>query len=67
MSWECGKGGKIVRWRDQRTWRVVRCQGGSFLVLFKDRGRRVSPRLHLIVFDVDQRNEGAGWVQDYLA
>ena len=45
----------------------MRCQGGSFLVLFRDRGRKVSPRLHLIVLDVDQRNEGAGWVQDYLA
>ena len=24
------------------------------------------PRFHLFVSDVDQRNEGAGWVQEYL-
>ena len=29
-----------------------------FLVLFKDGGRRVSPRFHLFVSDVDQGNRG---------
>ena len=30
------------------------------LVLFKDEGRRVSPRFHLFVFDVNHWNEEAG-------
>ena len=38
-----------------------------FVVLFKDGGRRVSPRFHFFVFGVNQGNEGAGWVQDFLA
>ena len=44
----------------------VERQGGRFMVLFKSGGCKVSPRFHILVFDVDQpRNEGAGWVQDY--
>ena len=39
----------------------------GFLVLFKGGGRRVSPRFHLFVADVNQGKEGAGWVQDFLA
>ena len=31
-----------------------------FLVLFKDGGRRVSPRFHLFVSDVNQGNKEAG-------
>ena len=31
-----------------------------FLVSFKDCGRRVSPRFHLFVSDVNQGNEEAG-------
>ena len=34
------------------------------LVLFKDRGRRVSPRFYLFVSDINQWNEEAGGVQD---
>ena len=46
----------------------MKWQGGAFLVLFKSGERRVSPRFHLFVYDVDQqRNKGAGWVPDYLA
>ena len=37
------------------------------MFIFKGGGRRVAPRFHVFVSDVDQRNEGAGWVQDYLA
>ena len=56
MKWQGGKGGRAVKW-----------QGERFLVLFKSRGRRVSPRFHLFASDVDQqRKEGARWVQDYL-
>ena len=38
-----------------------------FLVLFKDRGRRVSPRFHLFVSDVNQGNKEVGRVQDFVA
>ena len=38
-----------------------------FVVLFKDEGRRVSPRFHLFVSAVNQGNKEAGWVQDFLA
>ena len=37
------------------------------MVIFKGGGCWVAPRFHLFVSDVDQRNKGAGWVQDYLA
>ena len=37
-----------------------------FLVLFKDGRRRMSLRFHLFVFDVNQGNEEAGWIQDFL-
>ena len=75
---QSGKSGRIVRWQVQRGGRVVRrqvgkggrvakWQGGRFLVLFNVRGRRMSPRFHIFVSNVDQWNAGAGWVQDYLA
>ena len=38
-----------------------------FLVLFKDGGHRVSPRFRRFVSDVNQGNEYAEWVQDFLA
>ena len=38
-----------------------------FLVLFKDGGCRLSPRSHLFVSDINQGNEEACWVQDFLA
>ena len=38
-----------------------------FLVLLKDGGRRVSLRFYLFVFDVNQGNKEAGWVQVFLA
>ena len=41
--------------------RVVKQQGGRFLVLFKSWEHWVTPRFHLFVSDVDQpQNEGAG-------
>ena len=40
--------------------------GGMFLVLFNRHGHRVSPRFYLFVFDVNQGNKGAGWVEDFL-
>ena len=45
----------------------MRQHSGRFLVIFKGGRRRVAPRFHLFVSDVDQQNEGAGWVQDYFA
>ena len=56
MRWQGGEGGRVVKW-----------QGGRFLVLCNSVGVRVSSRFHLFVSDVDQqRNEGAEWVKDYL-
>ena len=40
--------------------RLVRWQGGRYLVLFKDGGHKMSPRFHLFVSDVNQRNQGVG-------
>ena len=40
---------------------------GRLLVIIKGWERRMAPKFHLFVSDVDQRNKGAGWVQDYLA
>ena len=40
----------------------MRWQGRSFVVLFKAGRRRVSPRLHLFVSDLNQRNKRAGCV-----
>ena len=30
-------------------------------------GHKMSPRFHLFVSDVNQENQGVGWVQDFLA
>ena len=70
VRWQVGKGGRVVRWqgwKGGKYGRVVRQQGGRFLVLFKGGGCRVSPRSHLFVSDINQRNKGAGSVQDSLA
>ena len=59
MRWQSGKGRRVLRW-----------QGGRFLVLFKGGEDRVSSRFYLFVsnvnqgakgwFDVNQGNEGDG-------
>ena len=67
VRWQVGNGGRVVRWQGGKGGRVVRWQGGRFLVLFEGGGRRVSPRFHLFVSDVNQRNQGAGCVQDIFA
>ena len=55
-GWQGGKSAKVMRWQGGR---VVKWYGGSFLVLFKGVGHRVSRRFHLFVSDVDQQwNEG---------
>ena len=38
--------------------RLVRREGGRFLVLFKGSKNRVSPRFYFFVSDVNQGNEG---------
>ena len=53
---QAGKGGKVVR-----------SEGGRFLVLFKHAGCKLSPRFHLFVSDVNQGSEEAAWVQDFHA
>ena len=59
MRWGVGKGGRVMWWQGGKGGRVVRWEGGMFLVLFKGGERRVSPRFHLFVSDVNQGNEGA--------
>ena len=49
MSWQGKKKGR----------RVVRWEGGTFLVLFRGGEHRVSLRCYLFVSDVDQGNVGA--------
>ena len=53
-------------------WSRKSCLGSAeiacfvFLVLFEDWGRRAGLKLHLFVSDVNQENEDAGLVQDFL-
>ena len=63
MKWEGGKGGKVVRWE---RWENGEAESGRYLVLFKGGGHKRGPRFHLFVSDVNQGNEGVGWVQDFL-
>ena len=41
-------------------------RGGRAVRLFKSGRRRLSPRFHLFVFDVNQRKKGTGYIQDIL-
>ena len=59
VRWQGGKDGKVVRWQGGKGGRMVRQKGGRYLVLFKDRGHKVSPKFHLFVSDVNQRNQGS--------
>ena len=67
VRWQGGKGGKVVRWQGEKGGRMVRQKVERYLVLFKDGGHKMSPRFHLFVSNVNQGNEGVGWVQDFLA
>ena len=57
VRWQVRKGGTVVRWQGGKGGRVVRWQSGRFLVLFEDGRRRVSPRFHLFVSDVNETKE----------
>ena len=60
------KGERIVRWQGWRGGRLVRLPGGrGLLVLLK--GGEVSPRFHLFVSNINEWNEGARWLQYFLA
>ena len=68
VRWQVGKGRRVVSWQGGEGGRLLKWQGGRFLVLFKGERRRVTPRFHLFISNVNQRNGGAGWVQgDFLA
>ena len=58
---------RVVRWQGGKGGRVMRWQGRRLLVLFESEGRRVISRFNLFFSDVNQRNSGAGCVQDILA
>ena len=67
MRWESGRlvrwdGGRVVR----KDGRMVRQKGGGYLVLFKGGEHKMSPRLNLLVCDVNQGNEGLSWVTIFL-
>ena len=66
VRWQGGKGGKVVRWQSRKGGRMVRQKVGRYLVLFKGGRRNMSPRFHLFVSGVNQRNKGVGWVQNFL-
>ena len=61
------KGGKVVRWQVGKGERMVRQKVGMYMVLFRGARHKMSPRFHLFISDVNQGNEGVGWVQDFLA
>ena len=44
----------------------MRQKGGRYLVLFKGGGHKMSPRFYLFVSDVNQGNEGLGWVHNFF-
>ena len=60
MRWEGNKIGRVVRWLGGKGGKMVSHKGGRYLVLFKDGGHKMSPRLHLFVSDVNQGIEGVG-------
>ena len=64
--WKVDKRGREVRWQWDKGGGVARWQGGRFLALFKGWKRRVTPRLHLFVPDVNQGIEGVRWVQYFF-
>ena len=63
MNWERSKSSdlgrwerfmRIKKWQGGKGGRVMRRQSGRYPVLFEDGGRRVSPRFHFFVSDVNQ-------------
>ena len=48
--WGTWEGVDVVRWNDGKCGTVVRWEGGRFLVLFKGRACKVSPRFHIFCF-----------------
>ena len=61
MKQQGQKGRRVMRWQGGEGWRGVRWEGARLLVLFKGRGRKVSPRFHLFV-SVSQGKEWADWI-----
>ena len=60
-------GGWLVVWRRKSCLGLAEITSFVFLALFKNWGRRVRPRFHLFVSDVNQGIKYAEWVQDFLA
>ena len=50
MRWQDGGGGRVVRW-----------DGGRFLLLFRGRGHRVSPRFIFLFLLVKGKNRWIGF------
>ena len=62
-SWERWEGSEVARREWWENNKVTRWKVPSFFQKWKTQ----SPRFHLFVFDVNQRNEVAGYVQDILS
>ena len=61
-------GGRVVvAWSRRSYLGLAEIASFVSLILFKDGGRRVSPRFHLFVPYVNQGKEETAWVQDFLA
>ena len=63
VRWQNKIGGSTVRWQEEKSKRVVRWECGKFIVLFKGRGRRVSTKFYLCIFDVNQQKEVPGEIE----
>ena len=66
MRWQGGKGGKVVRWQRWQRWESGEAGRWEVPGSIQGWGTQRSPRFLLFVSDVNQRNEGAGWVQNFL-
>ena len=49
MRWQSGNSGRVVRWQDEKGGKVVSQEGGKYLILFKDGGRRVQDFIFLLL------------------
>ena len=57
MRWEGAKDERVMMRQGRKGGRVVRWEGGRFMVLFKSGEHSGSPRFYLLVSDVNQGNE----------
>ena len=64
-SWERWEDSEVARWNRWKSSEVPRWEVPGFIQGWGG-DTWVSPRFCLFVSDAHQRNEGVGWVQDFL-